>query len=81
MKVDDADRADQLVPTLVSALVRPDLRVRDWREINKTLFSALKLERFATFVILSIAHHRGELLHHLHAAAHGDARRGRRSPS
>ncbi len=54
VKVDDADRADQLVPTLVSALVRPDLRVRDWREINKTLFGALKLERFATFVILSV---------------------------
>ena len=54
VKVDDADRADQLVPTLVSALVRPDLRIRDWREINKTLFGALKLERFATFVILSV---------------------------
>jgi lipoprotein-releasing system permease protein len=54
VKVDDADRADQLVPILRQNLARPDLRVRDWREINKTLFGALKLERFATFVILSV---------------------------
>jgi lipoprotein-releasing system permease protein len=30
------------------------LRVRDWREINKNLFIALKLERIATFLVLSI---------------------------
>ena len=54
VKADDADLADQLVPTLVSEMGRPDRRVRDWREINKTLFGALKLERFATFVILSV---------------------------
>ena len=37
-----------------AAVDRPELRVRDWREINKNLFSALKLERIATFLILSI---------------------------
>lgn len=54
VKVDDAENADRLVPLVTGAIERPDLRVRDWREINKNLFSALKLERIATFLILSI---------------------------
>lgn len=55
VKVDDAEGADRVAPAVVAAVDRPELRIRDWREINKNLFSALKLERFATFVILSIA--------------------------
>lgn len=55
IKVDDAERAELVAPLVTEAIARPDLRVRDWREINKNLFSALKLERFATFVILLIA--------------------------
>jgi lipoprotein-releasing system permease protein len=55
VKVDDAERAELLTAKVSAALARPDLRVRDWREINKNLFSALKLEKFATFIILSIA--------------------------
>ncbi|MGO9832889.1 MAG: FtsX-like permease family protein [Polyangiaceae bacterium] len=54
VKVDDAENADRLTPAVTAAVDRPELRVRDWREINKNLFSALKLERIATFVILSI---------------------------
>jgi lipoprotein-releasing system permease protein len=54
IKVEDADRADEVAKALEPAIGRPDLHVRDWREINKTLFGALKLERFATFVILSV---------------------------
>ena len=55
VKVEDAERAELLTPVVEAAVARKDLRVRDWREMNKNLFSALKLERLATFVILSIA--------------------------
>lgn len=55
VKVDNAENADLLTPAVTNAVGREDLRVRDWREMNKNLFSALKLERLATFVILSIA--------------------------
>jgi lipoprotein-releasing system permease protein len=54
VKVDDAENADRLTPAVVGDVGRPELRVRDWREMNKNLFSALKLERIATFLILSI---------------------------
>src|SRR5262249_48663347 len=54
VKVDDGENVDRITPAVAAAVGRPELRVRDWREINKNLFSALKLERIATFVILSI---------------------------
>jgi lipoprotein-releasing system permease protein len=55
VKVADAERTSELVAPVEAAVARPDLRVRDWRELNKNLFSALKLEKIATFIILSIA--------------------------
>ena len=54
VRVEDAENADRLTDAVTGAVGRPELRVRDWREMNKNLFSALKLERIATFLILSI---------------------------
>jgi lipoprotein-releasing system permease protein len=54
VKVQDAEISDRFMPGVTAAVGRSDLRVRDWRDINRQLFSALKLERIATFVILSI---------------------------
>lgn len=68
IRVADAERVTEDTPTVEAAvkqiteLPRPDgaaplpqLRTRDWIKMNSNLFSALKLERVATFVILSIA--------------------------
>lgn len=55
VKVLDAETADAVRPAIEAAVARPELRVRDWREINKGLFSALKLERIATFIVLSLS--------------------------
>ncbi len=54
VRVPEAERASDLRASVEQATDRTDLRVRDWREMNKNLFSALKLERIATFIILSI---------------------------
>jgi lipoprotein-releasing system permease protein len=54
VRVDDAENVERLTPAVAAAVARDDLRIRDWREMNKNLFSALKLERIATFLILSI---------------------------
>ncbi len=54
VKVEQPERVEQVTPA-VTAAMPGDLKVRDWKELNKNLFSALKLEKIATFIILSIA--------------------------
>jgi lipoprotein-releasing system permease protein len=55
VKVDDAEYVENVRPGVAAAIDRPELRVRDWKETNRNLFSALKLEKISAFVVLSLA--------------------------
>ncbi|MFO7180030.1 MAG: ABC transporter permease [Pseudomonadota bacterium] len=55
VKVDDPEQVSDVRPLVEQAVADSGLRVRDWKELNKNLFSALKLEKIATFIILSLA--------------------------
>ncbi|MFO0755561.1 MAG: ABC transporter permease [Byssovorax sp.] len=63
IRVPDPEKVQDIRPVIEAALAGQEvngpkgaeLRIRDWMEMNKNLFSALKLERIATFIILSLA--------------------------
>ncbi|HSN25965.1 MAG TPA: ABC transporter permease, partial [Kofleriaceae bacterium] len=53
VRVGSPDDTDAYVAKL-SALLGPSYRVQDWKELNRSLFSALKLEKIAMFLVLGI---------------------------
>jgi lipoprotein-releasing system permease protein len=55
VKVEREDRSTLIRDRLAEVLAGQGLRIRDWKEMNKGLFSALELEKIVTFIILSIA--------------------------
>jgi lipoprotein-releasing system permease protein len=55
IKVSDAEAVHTIRDRVKSEIARSDVRVRDWKELNRNLFNALRLEKITTFIILSIA--------------------------
>ena len=53
IKVDDVNNADRIKKD-VQRNIGADYRVRSWSELNKNLFSALKLEKMTMFIILAL---------------------------
>jgi lipoprotein-releasing system permease protein len=55
IKVREIERAHEVASEVRAAIARDELRVRDWKELNKNLFGALALEKLAMFITLGIA--------------------------
>ncbi|HEY0195648.1 MAG TPA: ABC transporter permease [Kofleriaceae bacterium] len=54
LKVKDVDRAEDIARNLEKALGGPPYSVQDWYELNHNLFTALKLQKLALVVILTL---------------------------
>lgn len=53
-KVDDIENTQNIAATMMKVLGGYPYRTKDWMEMNRNLFSALKLEKIAMFVILNV---------------------------
>jgi lipoprotein-releasing system permease protein len=53
VRIGNPDDASTYV-TRLRALLGPHFRVQDWRELNRSLFSALEIEKIAMFLVLGI---------------------------
>jgi lipoprotein-releasing system permease protein len=53
VRIGNADDTDRYVAKLSSVLGK-QYRIQDWKELNRSLFSALKLEKIAMFLVLGI---------------------------
>ena len=53
IRVRNPDRTEAVLEE-IRARIGPDYRVQDWKELNRNLFSALKLEKIAMFLVLVI---------------------------
>src|SRR5262249_27332445 len=53
IKVSDMDDTGSIVDALQAEL-GPDYTIQDWKEINRSLFASLKLEKVGMFIILTI---------------------------
>jgi lipoprotein-releasing system permease protein len=59
VRIHDPDDTGRYVPSdlgpgLIAKALGAGYRVQDWRELNRSLFSALKLEKIAMFLVLGI---------------------------
>jgi lipoprotein-releasing system permease protein len=53
VRIGDADDTEAYVARL-RGLLGPSYRIQDWKELNRSLFAALKLEKIAMFLVLGI---------------------------